>query len=193
MGVDVRIVLPCDVRIQDVAIAIAIFAGLDKTWNAHKESGWVVVDKSSLSIKSSDIVGLANIVLDKKPLTLVDGETTHSVLFHFEGGDNPLGVLGGKVLLPPKTPFWQAIGVKLVSFFGGALDLDDSDSVDINLSYPRPRRTNSPEDGHEWDKFQQELYALEPLSATDLETNWKAIFLDRDIQEALDKISEENS
>lgn len=195
MGVDVRIVLPCDTRVRDVATAIAILAGLEATWHVHhedngNETGWVSIDKDLLSLNPTNIPEMASIVLNgkHKPVELVDGETSHSVNFHFEGGDNPLGIEGGRTMLPPKTPFWQAVGVKLVRFFGGAIDLDDSDGVDINMSCPRPRRTNSPEDGHEWDKFQQELFALKPLSKTDLKTDWKATFLESDIRDALDMI-----
>ena len=77
------------------------------------------------------------------------------VLYHFESKH-------GRLLCPPSTRFWKAIGLGLIKFFGGKIDLNDCDEIDVD-KVARKRYRNNPEDGEEWDRFQRRILNLKPL------------------------------
>lgn len=78
---------------------------------------------------------------------------------------------GGRLMMPPSTNFWVAIGKRLVQFFGGSIDYNDCDDVDVNFRRRNnPRHLNSPTDRDAWYKFQNRLLKLKPLTRNELVT-----------------------
>ena len=171
MGVDCRITLPPATRVRDVAMVIGALVGLPvehrKPDSKYEGFGWASVNKITYKSNSS-IPECCNI-----EWTDLDGEP-RNVLYHFEFGDD-----GCRGMLPRSTPFWLAIGMKLVDFFGGELDKNDSDSVDCD--YQKPVRNDiSASDGKEWEKFQKRLLAVKPLTRADIDAEKKHASYDRD-------------
>lgn len=82
------------------------------------------------------------------------------VLYHFEWED------GGRGLLPPSTPFWCAVGLKLVSLFGGSIQFRDCSS-DVDFRFPVNPLCGAT-DGDEWEAWQQEMLAVGPITEGDL-------------------------
>jgi hypothetical protein len=74
----------------------------------------------------------------------------------------------GRLMMPPSTPFWIAVGKGLCKFFGGRIDYNDCDSTDWDRVYRRPRKNNSPGDGEEWNDFQQAMFDLKPVSVKEM-------------------------
>jgi hypothetical protein len=174
MGVDTCIYLEGDVKVQDVAEVIGIFAGLkpyrydhDDAWG-NKDCWWTKVD--GVEVKAG-IVSCAEIIITApEGETLVDGEESHWVLYHFEPSDKESYM---RLVMPRSTPFWIAVGKKLVKFFGGKMDYNDCDEKRVDYRAKKPRRVNCPQDGKEWEDFQTEMLNLKPVTVADLKAAQK--------------------
>lgn len=163
MGVDTKIMLPGDVRIQDVADVIGILAGLPKVKQPLQGDGgaWAVRVNGVRVEGIPNLASCANIYINAQNGThFVDGEMTHMVMFHYEPGEGS----GERLLMPRSTAFWIAMGEKLVEFFGGEQDFNDCDSKDVDLSCKKPRKSNCPSDGEPWQDFEKAMWDLEPLT-----------------------------
>lgn len=160
MGVDCKIYLPDNVQIHDVARVMGIAAGLPFTKEPiGHEDAWSVKVEGAY-IDPSRVVTLANISLSGK---LIDGEFRHDAIYHFEASQK------GRLLMPRSTAFWIGIGRRLVDFFGGHVDYNDCDEIyDDYIKIPKSRRHNSPQDGKPWQKFQQRIAEVKPLTQEEL-------------------------
>lgn len=98
---------------------------------------------------------------------LVDGERCHSVLYFFEGTKK-----GERMMIPPSTDFWIAIGKGLVEFFGGTLDYNDCDDSDVDFKRAA-RKDIHAEGNEEWYSLQERKLAVKPLTKADLEATRK--------------------
>lgn len=155
MGIDCRIYLPDNVRIKDVADVLGRAAGCPLSTGYARVAGVAV-----LSIP--DVPSAAEIQVAPAG-GCVDGEPVHRVTYHFETDGR------GRLLTPPSTPFWVAVARRLVGFFGGVVDYDDSDDCDVDFARPhRANRFNCPTDGEDWDSLQGRIAAVPPLSAGEL-------------------------
>lgn len=158
MGVDCKIYLPDNVRIRDVAHVIAISAGLKPRWGGSGKAKWVEVP---VEVRNTSYPSMAEIAIYGD---LVDGEKRHFVYYHFECSKD------GRQLMPRSTAFWIAIAHKLVDFFGGTIDYNDCDDVDIDYSKDaNSRLVNAPEGNKEWDAFQERLFNVKPITKEELE------------------------
>lgn len=169
MGVDCCIYLPSDARLRDIATVMGIASGavpekhiLDNTdgaWSCH-------IPKEAVEIQAPDceiLVMCPNLFIR---IPTPDGEKNHHVMFHSEAS----GTHGlYNLLMPRSTPFWIAMGLKLVKFFGGWIDYNDCDSEGKDVEFKKPREWNDPEDNKEWADFQQDLMEVTPLTRKDLE------------------------
>lgn len=85
------------------------------------------------------------------------------IMYHFE-------LTGGQRGLQPRsTPFWLALGKRLVDFFGGRVDFCDADDREADYVRDKPRTHNDPKDGTPWERFQQELFTFAPLTREEIE------------------------
>lgn len=175
MGVDTRIYLPNDVNVSDVANVIGILAGLKphKSFLDHRGKSWATHVKG-VEVKPSPVPELAQIIIRApKGESLIDGEASYYVGYHFEASRSFAGKYG-RLLMPRSTPFWIAVGLKLAKFFGGKVVYRDCDApckaygTWANRFFPKPRRNNSPEDSKVWQDFQKAIFRIKPLTKTDL-------------------------
>ncbi len=87
------------------------------------------------------------------------------VLYHYEPSE-----IDGRLLMPPSTCWWIAVGRRLVDFFGGALDYNDCDDKDINFRRPKKsRKMNAPEDGKPWYAFQERMLIVKPITEKEIQ------------------------
>ena len=96
----------------------------------------------------------------------LDGYEGHHVMFHGEPGDGCHGKY--RLLMPRSTPFWIAIGTKLIQFFGGEIDFNDCDSKGMDLKRKKPRKWNDPSNGKSWQDLQKDMWGLKPIAKDDL-------------------------
>ena len=164
MGVDTKIILPHDVRVRDVAQVVGILSGIKPEWefSSDKTAKWV-------KVKGVIIEGIPIMPECCRIFTIGDtirqkNDSIH-VLYHFESGDE----IDGRLLMPRSTPFWIAVGLRLIQFFGGSIDFNDCDSIDIDKTFKKPRKKNNPSTGKEWDDFQEEKFGLEPLTQKEID------------------------
>ena len=165
MGVHARIWLPDDVRVKDVASVIGILAGCPKEWNHAKldaECKWVHVNGVKIESFGENLPSCCRIIvtIPEGWGLLVDKERVHHAMYHFEGDV----ASGGRLMRPPSTPFWIAVGTGLCRFFGGWIDYADCDATDVNRRFRKPRPTNRPNAMRPWRKFQEELATLRPVT-----------------------------
>jgi hypothetical protein len=146
MGVNTRINLPPFVRLHDVATVLGAITGMPM----HKEplsggswAAWI----EGVTRQSSVIPECAEIVWQTP-----DGQS-HWVLYHFESET------GDHLLCPPMTPFWKECGRQLVEFFGGTVDYNDCDTVDVDFAVP-PRPESAATNGRAWIALQKRFMDL---------------------------------
>lgn len=175
MGVNVNIGLPNNARLRDVANAIGVLAGikpLESRIDTCPKGFFIDVPGVSLrpcglGLESCSYIDI-RVPNGKK---MVDGETEHTwLMFHFEM-EMPSLVNSdirdyARGMLPIATPFWIAIGRRLVQFFGGwFIPNDCNDEVEI---YAAPHYLNGAVSGDVWDQQQRRIFELQPITAEEL-------------------------
>ena len=144
MGVDCKILIPSDAKFTDVVSVMGIAAGCGKEKiplsNPHQDSWYVGVKGVRVEQSNTPILAMCpSIFLEIKT---IDGVEDHYVMFHGEPGSSTHGQW--KLLMPPSTPFWIAIGMKLIGMFGGEMDCNDCDAGGFDRRCKRPRKWNDP-------------------------------------------------
>lgn len=157
MSTNTRIILPTDVRIDDVATVIGKLAGLPAVKKDSDKSFFTSIN--GVKIIPSSMAEMAEIVLEGN---MIDKQKKHFVYYFFEGEH------GKREICPKSTAFWVAIGKRLVEFFGGKIDYNDCDNIDWDYESQIPREHNDPNDGKEWNDFQEEIYNLKPITKLEL-------------------------
>lgn len=146
MGVDTRISLPPNVRVQDVASVVGALAGL--TGSLGSGAGVRGIE----TVPQMCRIGLWR--ADRCFATFN---------FHFEGYGGRRAVVGRS------TAFNIAMGRALVDFFGGWVDYSDSDDEDEDyVVQDKPDPENCPEDGAEWDDLQRRIASVKPLTSAEI-------------------------
>lgn len=175
MGVDCKIYLPMDVDDRALADAVGILAGLPKKLVDH--STYVSCDVNGVQTKPSHTPSMGQIILSAPSgKRLVDGEMGHEVNFHW--GSRFKGQTW--ILLSPRsTPFWIAVGRRLIDWFGGFIVYSDYDEEKgANLSegkrgHPMDEDGFVPHGGEAWTKYQKAASELDPVSDAELRSAWK--------------------
>lgn len=165
MGVDVKINLPDNVRIKDVAYLIGIVSGCPIQWEPCEHDSnhsWLRV--KGVEVKQTNIVEMAEISVRSTGHLLVDGEDMHYVFYHFENSH------GGRSLGPRSTAYWIAVAHRLVDFFGGSIDYHSCDDVQVDYSKPKKlSRYNCPEDGDDYWNFYKRLSEVKPITEEEMQ------------------------
>ncbi len=176
MGVDTKIYLPPDVRIEDAADVIGILVGVvpqkrrARDWNYDFE----YITVPGVKIQSTSVPSLNWIIVRApKGQALINGEGSMSLYYDSEAGEQA-GKYGRRISAR-STPLVIALGIKLAKFFGGKIIYRDSASKSkaygtwANRYFPKPRRNNCPSGGGLYDKFQNDKYNVKPLTRADIE------------------------
>lgn len=162
MSIDTRIWLPESVQIRDVGNVMGILAGLpfEKRSFGDGKDCWYV-DVAGVSRRGIEVMPeCAEIYLRG---SMVDGETNHFAMYYFESVR-----VGYRLLMPRSTPFWKAIGRGLVDFFGGEVDYNDCDDIDVDYSVPNQYPEGFPLNNGPWREFQEKMANIKPLIKGDL-------------------------
>ncbi len=157
MGIDARVYLPGNVRVEDVASVLGILHGLP----CHLEPLTVGDDARVCRVPGANVLGdaripqMATIVL-RRP----NGDAVASFFYHFEGAG------GRRCVSDRATPRTVAAFRALADFFGGRVDANDCDDEEADYVVPDRRdEENHPEDGPEWDALQRRISEVEPLAS----------------------------
>ncbi len=151
MGVDCRIILPHNVRVDDVVKVIGIAAGfkpelIHETWGSY-------VKVAGVKIENTSVPSMCQINFDGR-----------FVYYHFEAENGK-----GRLLNPKSTDFWIAIGRRLVDFFGGELDYSDCDIDDVDYARKsKGNNLNCPSNGKPWMSFQNRLMEIKPIHISEM-------------------------
>jgi hypothetical protein len=154
--------LPPHVRLDDVAKVLAALMGR-RVYAHDLVGGSYTAWCDEANAKSTTIPEMAQITV-KAP-----HRKGFSATFHFENGNarNREHTDGTRVVMAYRSPRNTELLCGLVKFFGGQLDADDCDTVDIDLDVPINDATWahpwSPSNGKEWTDFQDAILAVEPI------------------------------
>lgn len=159
--IDCNILLPNDVRVRDVAKAIGILMGGQAIREPfHHGRGWSAL-VPGVQVKPSPMPECVEIYINFK----AQDDLEHWLLFHYEVS----GSQGKRLLSPPSTPLWCAVGDALVNFFGGHVDYNDADDETTGPQKTVARvQRNDPSDDPEWGVLQERLMNLGALTAKDI-------------------------
>jgi hypothetical protein len=162
MGLDTKLHLPPETRVEDVFDVLVIMLGGEATKRYFRNrDGWSteVTPEPHFSVFS-----------DIPTMTTVDGEVADSryhVFYHFEGSYPVPGwrqVTTG--FRERRRPLWMA----MADFFGGMLDMNDCDDIAVDYigrTTSNPYRIDA-EDGEGWYAFQEaKLNVKQVLTADD--------------------------
>lgn len=160
--------LPVDVRAHEAGEVIGILAGL----KSHKKffesgKGWYAEVRGVSEHGNPTNIGFGEIMFGGD---MVDGENAHSVYFHYS-----TRLYGGvyNMVSCASTPFWCAVGLRMVQFFGGVCVYNDCDDTKkagcFKRRCPQDRNGFIPEIGNKWFEYQQALLDMKPLSKTEIE------------------------
>jgi len=165
MGVDCKINLPDNVRVKDVAYLIGIASGLTPEWEPYeRDPNLKFLRVKGVEVKHTTIIEMAEISVRSVGKLLVDGEDIHHLYYHFESS------YGGRSLGPRSTAYWIAVAHRLVDFFGGTIDYQDCDTVDVDYRRgKKSNRYNCPEDGKPWHSFYKRLSEVKPITQAEME------------------------
>ena len=161
MGLDTVIKLPGDVRVKDAANVIGILMGLAPVYDRAGYAQWVTVP--GVHVASIPSLPECCHIQISSAVPLIDGEDAHTVMWHFEptGGN-------ARLMLPRSYPIWIAVGRRLVDFLGGSIHYADCAGGEPDYAKTSPRNCNCPNDGDEWDDFQQEMFNIKPITKKEL-------------------------
>lgn len=160
MSVNCVIYLPPAARLTDVSKVIAILDGCPATKYIHSKEGddrevwWTNVP----DVKTQD----AHTPECAQILWTTNGKK-RSMLYHFE-----LGKKGEHGITPGSTGWAIALGKRLVDFFGGYVDFNDCDEIEVDYK-KRAKWDIHGEDGPEWDHLQSRMLALKPLTKEEIQ------------------------
>lgn len=175
MGVDSNIYLPSDIGDRHLADAMGIFAGLPKKlvqYNNH-----MACEVEGAQTKPTFTPSMGQIIL-RAPLgqVLVDGEDSHEVNFHWGSRfKKQIWIL----ISPRSTPFWIAVGRRLVDWFGGYLVFSDcAEDSGSNLykgkrSHPVDENGFLPHGDDAWIEYHTAASKLTQVTEQELRAAWK--------------------
>jgi len=154
MGNSCVIKLPQNVRLDNVTDVLGRLAGLP----VEK------MDLERTKLWSALVRGISTKTFDDAPTMVSIMFAGKYCTYHFEG-DNCITILADA------SPFWMAAAHRLADFFGGSIDHNDCDDIDVDYWIPaKSSDLNRPSDGAPWQLLQQRIYDILPLSRTEIET-----------------------
>ena len=177
MGINSKAYLPNDINADDIVQAIAYLCGAERTkeelrgdgyrsWYAGFNRKEVTTEPNLKNIKLEH--GIRVFVEPTHSMqfftiyiapTNCDNTWHHGSLFLYPQSDHPNRIL----LYAGVSEFWHKIDRALVDFFGGEVDDNDCDEVDVDYQKRKPRKNNYPNDGKPWQKFQEDMMNLPVL------------------------------
>lgn len=154
MSIDCKIILPHTTRGEEIGEVVWIAAGLPFKWESHSHSGGTFhsVRIAAEPVTPSKLPGLS--WLRFKGSSVDDDD--HQAVIHHDYWD-------GKLVSARGTPFWIAIGIKLVDFFGGWIDYRDDDDS-FNDYQKEPVFVEEHDDKELFQAFHDALRAIKPIT-----------------------------
>lgn len=169
MSINSLCTLPNDTRADDVVKAIAFLCGAKRirtdlshggavaTW-ADRSEVQVEPDRQASHVWVQHTHDMQYFIIHIAP-TDCDGEWHQASLFLYPEENRPNRIL----VYAGVSKFWHNIDRALVDLFGGEVDDQDCDEVDVDYQKRKPRKTNCPSDGQPWQKFEDAMFDLPVL------------------------------
>lgn len=153
MGISTHIYLPENVRFDDVAKIVGVAVGLPVEYKKFISGNGGYARVTGMTHKNSEYsAGCGELIFNGR-----------WAFYHFECER------GGRLLSCGGSDFWAAVGRRLVDFFGGYVDYNDCDSIEIDYSRrPKPRSINAPTDGEAWENFQRRIMKVKRIRKDEL-------------------------
>lgn len=172
MGCDCRVYLPDNARLRDIQDVMGALLGFKKEKNELSSGSWAAKIEG-VKIENGGSVPEMLILTGKVPdgpakVARGDNGEGFMAFWHWEGTP------GFHQLSVKSTSFWITVGKKLVDFFGGYVDFNDCDNKEKDYKKKvKTKNENSPEDGKPWEKFQERIMAVKPITTAEFNANLK--------------------
>lgn len=161
MGVDARIYLPANVRVDDVADVIGALLGRkpERQDFGGNSSGWST-KVPGVSVETTSIPEMAAINVNDCPV--LNGRMAH-ICYHFEGRG------GRRAILLRSYAQWIAMFKRLADFFGGTVDFSDCDDSEADYVVAhKSDAENHAEDNVEWYDLQARKLEVQSLTPEEI-------------------------
>jgi len=172
MGINSQCYLPNDIQANDIIEAIAFLCGAKRIKMELSGGGFAashdfdeVCDTPGKENKNHKIYvrpthNIQYFTIEIAPTTCDGGHHTGDLFLYPQDAE---GHPGRYCLYAGVSDFWKKIDRALVDMFGGEIDDNDCDSIDIDYKRRKPRKTNTPSDGEAWNEFQTAMLNLPKL------------------------------
>jgi len=166
MGVNTMAYLPPHVRVNDVTKVLAALMGC-RVYVLDLGQGGYAAWCDEAHVESTTVPEMVRITV-KAP----HGEEFNAT-FHFEehNARDRKRIDGTRILMTDRSQRNVEVLSALVKFFGGQLDANDCDTIDIDLDVPVSSATWahswSPSDGQEWADLQDAIIAVKPVGKSE--------------------------
>ncbi len=159
MGMDCKIYLPHNIRVDDVASVIGACLGCPKSKQSLSTNSWVARVNGASVLPSA----MPELCIIRITNGTVDDQSNWTFHYHFECHRL------GRLIMPRSFAVNIALGKRLVNFFGGILDYNDYDDSDVDYEVKcKDDKTNRPEDGEQWDDLQRRIFDTPPLTEKEI-------------------------
>ncbi len=158
MSINIRLSLPPNVSVRNVAAVIGVLLGA-RARKTDLGEGAYVADVAGVEVRSS-AAGMPECA----DINVIPPGAGHyrRFLYHFELPD------GRRLLMPTSTAENVALAKALVDFFGGRLSYADHDETPDYVVPDKGDEENHPTDGEPWHRLQDRILALSPLTKKDV-------------------------
>lgn len=162
MGVDVRLMIPAPARIRDVADVLAALLGCPVVRQDHGHGGsWSANCWGDVAFYRSE--NADDLIQPECVWININApDDPRSFLYFFEWD-----AMGNHGLFPRSTASNIALCVAICDFFGGTVDFNDCDDVEVDYRQP-VREDIHPHGGMPWENFQNRKLAIQPLTVADV-------------------------
>ena len=129
MGVNTKILINSKARLKDVANVMGILAGLEATKIPFQDNDGYYIRVNGVKTESCEHMPeccMINLIAPEGK-TLIDGEKSHFVMWHWETFSD------FHLMMPRSSGFWIAMGKALIEIFGGQIDFNDCDDIDVDM------------------------------------------------------------
>lgn len=155
MSQNTHILLPSEARPEDVLRVLGLLCGkLGRLVPLTSDSIHLEVDEVKLEALVNQF-GCGRLIVDGVCSLFCIASSQHGMR-----GD--YAVKTGMWISCPCTDFYQKLGVELVRFFGGEVDFNDCDSVDIDFAWAMADDLMAV-NGKAWEDFQKRMFSVQPL------------------------------
>lgn len=159
MGVSCKVTFPAKTEVDDVLFALAVLTGraTPALVKIGRNTTAAMLTVDGVEVDTSKVIDVRTTIYNLATVDVRISHTSYSPAYDFEGPKGQRQLRWGC-----NTPDRIAISRALVDCFGGSVDVNDCDDIDVDYHRPAWRDADA-EDGAAWDRRQTRLANLRAI------------------------------